>query len=120
MALRAKQRAALEALLVAPSVPQAAKQAGCGTRTLWRWLSDNTEFAAEYRRLTRAQLDAVCGRLRLASGKALETLEQLLDAESDTIRCRAAESILNLGVKVDADELARRVEALEQAWQAQH
>lgn len=108
----ARQRRALTALLSEPNIRSAAARSKTAERTLYRWLTEPA-FRAAYRQLSRRLLDDAAGRLRATAGEAVETLRTALKAQSDTVKVRAATAILDAAVKVDLDDLAARVEALE-------
>jgi hypothetical protein len=57
--LTTKQRRALEALLVAPSIAAAASQAGCGERSLRGWLKDDEGFKAAFLEARRQVMDTL-------------------------------------------------------------
>ncbi len=112
--LSERQRRAIEALLLTPNVAAAAKRAGVGERTLWRWLKDG-HFQDAYRVAGRERLSETVSRLRAAAGEAVETLRTALTAEHTANRIRAAPVLLEHAVKVEMDELADRISALEAA-----
>ena len=118
-----KQTRAIEALLTARSVVQAAELANVSARTLFRWLSD-ADFKAAYQAASRARLDTAVGKLRALAHDAVETLRTGLAAEAEPVRVRAAVAVLDFAIKADLDELRGRIEALEalerDARQGQH
>lgn len=61
----------------------------------------------------RERLDAAIERLARAAEKAAVVLEELLGAESEAVRLRAAVALLDVLDAAEARELAERVEALE-------
>jgi len=107
-----KQRRAIAALLVEPTVQGAAARAGIGERTLRRWL-DDAGFKAAYAAASRDRLSETIGRLRAAAGEAVETLRAALQDERAANRIRAATVLLDTAIKVEVDDLARRVAELE-------
>jgi hypothetical protein len=110
--LKDKQRRLIAALLTEPTVEAAADAVGIGRRTAWTWLSTDT-FREAYQAASRARLDATVGRLRALASDAVETLRQALTDDRTSNRIRAAIALLDVSVKVELDELARRIEALE-------
>lgn len=112
--LSARQARAVVALLTASSLTVAAKQAGVGERTLRRWLKDAT-FRTAYRETSQRFLQEATGRLRAAAGEAVDTLRHALRDERPANRIRAATVLLDVAVKVEVNELAERVAALEEA-----
>ena len=113
--LTPRQERALTALLSEPNVRAAALQSGTAERTLYRWLADPT-FRTAYRQCSRRLLEDATGRLRAVAGEALETLRTALQAGNEHVRVRSAVALLELAVKVEVDELAARVEALERSY----
>lgn len=107
-----RRELAIAALLTERTIGAAAEAVGIGARTLHRWLAED-DFRREYQAASRRVLDATVGRLRAASGQALDVLVDLLGDEAGGVRCRAAVALLDLAHKVDTDELAARIDALE-------
>ena len=116
--LTTKQFAAIAALLTHPTVGQAAIAAGCGSRTLRRWLAD-PGFRQE---LVASELDLIDSAVRLmvsdleTNAKTMRTIRDDLN-NGPAVRLRAAVAI--------ADDLLRwrelrnveaRLAALEVAY----
>ncbi len=114
--LSANQKKALVALLACPSVAAAAKQAGLGERTLYRYLADDT-FKAELRARQDQAIAAATAALSGLTGTAIETLRKVLtdpDA-SHAVKVRAALGILRERRRIgELDDLAERVSRLEE------
>lgn len=79
--LTGAQQRALDALLVQPTIKEAAKTAGCGDRSLRRWLKDPV-FAQAYQEARAEVRRAVTNRLASVAGKAVAALEGVLDDEA--------------------------------------
>lgn len=109
---------ALAALMTEPSVGLAARRVGVGERTLRRWLVEDTEFIQAYAEARAASFNAAMARVQAASGRAVETLEDLLEAKKHpSVRLGAARTIIELGLhEHDAATLLRKLEELER-WQ---
>jgi len=110
-----KQQKALDALLISPTHDAAAKAAGIGTVTLWRYLKDET-FVAAYRDARRESVTLAVTQLQRACTQAVYTLLVVArDAEAAPgARVSAARTILDMSLKaVELEDLAVRVEALE-------
>jgi len=108
-----RQRRAFEALLTSKSAVDAAKQCGIGARTIEHWKRD-ASFQDAYRAASREKLGETVGRLRVAASEAVDTLlRDGLQANSPAVRVRAAAILLEGAIKVELDDLGRRVEALE-------
>ena len=107
-----RQRRAIEALLASKSTAEAAAQSGIGARTIERWKRE-PGFQDGYRAASRERLAETVGRLRTAASEAVDTLRQALQADAPAVRVRAAQVLLDGAIKVEVDDLARRVDALE-------
>lgn len=112
-----KKEAAVAALLSQRTIDEAAKTAGIGTQTLYRWLK-LPEFQAAYREARRATVAQSNARLQQYSSAAVSTLfKVMLDPESPaSTRVRAADSVLDHAKRgIDQEDIEVRVAALEQA-----
>jgi hypothetical protein len=105
--------ALIVALVTGKSAEEAAAAVGVSARTAYRRLAD----PAFRQRLAEAQAQLVAqalGKVTASATAAATTLEQLLTAESETVRLGAARTILELGTKVrENSDLAARMQALE-------
>jgi hypothetical protein len=110
--LSTRQRRAIEALLTAGTRREAARQAGVAERTLRGWLAQEP-FRTAYREAGRARLQEAVTLLRAVCGEAVEVLRCALSDESTGQRIRAAQILLDAGLKAEVDELDARVAALE-------
>ncbi|MGE5444532.1 MAG: phBC6A51 family helix-turn-helix protein [Ignavibacteriales bacterium] len=115
--LSAKQeRAILE--LANPSnrtVEDVAKKIGVGERTLYRWLTlpHFEKCLSEEREKLR---DQAFSNLKARLNTAVERLGGLLDSETESIKLRASQAILDYNIKiVKTEELEERLKALEEA-----
>ncbi|HXG70996.1 MAG TPA: helix-turn-helix domain-containing protein [Gemmatimonadaceae bacterium] len=110
-----RERAVL-ALLSERTIGAAAKQAGVSERTLRRWMLDDVEFRDALAEGRRVAYDAGIYRIQALTARAVETLDELLDAEKHpAVRLGAARSILELATtRHDADTLLARLEDLEE------
>lgn len=119
--LNAKQAAALSALLSSPSVAEAAKKAGVGERTIWRYLSDPA-FADEYRTARREVTQHTIMRLQARSSEAAEILFSIAKDKKApaSSRVSAARAIIEQAFDgTKTTELIERVDALQKAIEAQ-
>lgn len=115
--LTPKQRAAVEALALGMTQPEAALTAQCGTRTLQRWLTLD-DFQAELRRLQRLASD---DHVRALTAELANNRQVMVRARDDitaqwSTRLRAAamleESLLRWR---DVGEFEDRLSELERA-----
>jgi hypothetical protein len=112
-----KREDAIAGLLSQRNVDEAARAAGVGARTLWRWLQD-PEFQAAYREARRAAFSQSIARLQHGSSAAATTLlKMMLDQNAPaSTRVRAAESVLNHATKaIEIEDIEARVAELERA-----
>jgi transposase-like protein len=114
-----KKEEAIAALLTQRNVEEAARTAGIGTQTLYRWMKE-PEFEAAYREGRRAAVSQTYARLQQASSAAASTLFKLMvdpGAPAST-RVRAANSILDHSMHaIEIDDLQVRLTAVEHATQ---
>ena len=75
--LARKQEAAIAALLSQRTVEDAARVAGIGTRTLFRWL-ELSEFREAYLQARRQAFGQATARLQQATGAAVSVLLSLM------------------------------------------
>jgi hypothetical protein len=114
--LSAKQQAAIMALLRQPTVTAAAHVAGCGERTLYRWLQEPA-FQKVYREARRETMNQTLTQLQQLASEAVVTLAGVLrDPEaSSNSKVSAAKLILDHAIK---DSLEERLQELEEKLQA--
>lgn len=107
------QARAIAALLAAPTVEAAARQAGVGERTLRRWMR-REDFREALHAAQEEALAMAVARLGAASGEAVDALCRNLRCGTPAVEVQAArallEAVLRLGEHLD---LASRVEELE-------
>lgn len=114
-----KQDALICALLIEPTVEQAAKKVGIGTTTAFRWLQEPT-FQAQYREARRMAVSQAISQLQQASTEAVATLRAIMEDEQapPASRVTAARTVLDTSLKaVELEDLAGRIEKLEQSLQ---
>jgi len=114
--LSRKQEQGIRALLLQPTLVDAATAIGVDERTLRRWLRDDAVFQMAYREARRAVVQHAIVQVQRATGEAVETLRSVMqDAEaSASARVSAAKAILDTAVKaVELEDLEARITALE-------
>jgi hypothetical protein len=111
-----KKEEAIAALLTQRNVEEAARVAGIGTQTLYRWMKE-PEFEAAYLEARRAMVSQSNARLQQASSAAVSTLLKIMvdgSAPAST-RVRAADSVLDHAKQaIEIDDVQVRLSALEQ------
>ncbi|MQA01005.1 MAG: hypothetical protein GEU80_17100 [Dehalococcoidia bacterium] len=101
------------ALAAGRTMHVAAVEAGVGERTVRRRIAD-PEFHAALLDARAQMLDAALGRLSDAATRAVETLVDSLDAESESVRVTAATALLDRLLRVrEAASIETRLAALE-------
>ena len=105
----------LVALAGGATVQEAAQRAGVGEATVYRRLKAPT-FQRKLRAARSAMVERAVGKLSEASTEAVDTLQELLQADGETVRLGACRAILELGSKLrESTEYAERITALEAA-----
>jgi hypothetical protein len=111
-----KQEEAIVALMTQKNVDEAARTAGVGARTLWRWLK-LPEFQAAYREARRTAFSQSIARLQHAASAAVSTLLKIMvDLNAPVAsRVRAADCVLEHASRaIEIEEVEARVSELEQ------
>ncbi len=110
--LSRKEQRGIAFLMVAPSIAEAARQAGISPRTFRRWLQ-RTDFKQAMTESAQAAYLATIRRGQAASEQALDTLVEVLadhEVPANT-RVAAARAILDLAVRRgELDEVSDRVD----------
>lgn len=118
---RSARELAVLALLTEKTLAAAAKRAGIGERTLRRWLTEDAEFKAEYAAAREATFTAGINRVQALTGKAVDTLEELMKAKKHpSVRLGAARTVAEIGLhQHDADTILRKLDEIEAAQRRQ-
>ena len=104
---------AVAALLACGTFAEAAAQVGVSASTLQRW-HDTPQFQRLYRRARGQIIQQTCNQLIAASGKAVDSLVQLLDAPNASVVLGAAKAVLELAGKfTETADLEQRISELE-------
>ena len=114
--LSPKQERAIVALLREPTLPKAAEAVGVHEKTVYHWLAD-PHFSSVYRRTRREAFGQAIALTQKYAPMAVQTLAQLMLNTSVPAHARvtAAATLLRFGREgIELDDLAARVEALEQ------
>ncbi len=113
--LTRKQEAFISALLLSPTLADAARATGIGEVTAWRWLQESTVQAA-YQAARRALVKHAIAQVQHATGEAVETLRTIMQdtAAPASARVSAARTVLEMAVKaVEREDVEARITALE-------
>jgi hypothetical protein len=105
--------ALIAALASGATVQAASVAAGVAERTVYRRLEDPA-FRRRVSETRGRMLAQAVGLLADASSRAVTTLTNLLEGESESVRLSAAKSIIELGCKLrESTELEERINQLE-------
>ncbi len=112
---QAVRERAVVALLSEKTVTEAAATAGIGEKTLRRWMSDDEAFQAEYAAARTAAYQAGIYRAQALTGRAMDTLEALLDDEKHpNVRLGAARTVAEIGIhQHDAETIMAKLDEIE-------
>jgi hypothetical protein len=116
--LTRKQGEAIAALLSVPTITEAARHAGVGGRTLYRWLQEDATFQQAYRDARRAAVSQAIAHVQRATSTAVKTLEAIMRSTKapSSARVSAARAVLEMALKgMELEDLSVRIEALERA-----
>jgi hypothetical protein len=113
--LSRKKEQAIAALLSQPSIGGAAKKAGIGEKTLFRWLQLD-EFKRTYKTARRQVIDQTIAQIQSVMSKEVQTLLNVMSdsAAPASSKVSAARALLDIGFKVvEIEDLESRIEKIE-------
>lgn len=119
--LTPSQQKALAALLVCPTIEEAAKQGRVGARSLYRWLAEDTVFQSAYRRARREAVEKAIASLQQGADVAVKMLREIAQDKTapSSSRVAACGKILDYAVKgVELVDFEERLQAIEAAQEA--
>ena len=107
---------AILALLSEQTISKAATKAGVSEKTLRRWLADDEAFKADYAAARRKTFEIGMGRVQAAAGRAIDTLEELLDdTDHPSVRLGAVRTLAELAIhQHDADVIMSKLDEIEE------
>ena len=114
--LTSKQAQGIQAILTAPTMEIAAKEAGTTRSTLYRWLGDDL-FVQELNQAKRRMIDHHLLRLQRAAGSAIDTLTSICRDEDApaSARVTAAKEILATTLKArELEDIEERLVVIEE------
>jgi hypothetical protein len=114
------QEKAITALLAEPTIAKAAEATGVTERTIYRWMTNDPEFGAAYRKARREAFGQAVGLSQRLAPMAVTTLAKVMSdaGASHSARVSAATNLLRFGREaIELEDIAARVEALERAAQ---
>ena len=106
---------AILALLSEKSIAKAAAKCGLSDRTIHRWLTSDAAFKAAYAEARQATFEAGMSCVQALTAKAIDTLDELLDAKDyPNVRLGAARTLAEIGLhQHDADVILQRLDEIE-------
>ena len=108
-----KQLRAVESLLTTGDKSEAAELAGVKRQTVYKWLKQ-PDFQQALRDAEAEALQSLSQALTRLGSKATRTLDKSMDAESETVRVRAADIVLGRLLQLrELIDLDARVAELE-------
>lgn len=112
-----RQQKALAALIRAPTMAAAAKDAGVGISTLRRWLREDPAFVTAYRAVLDELLKDASAQSKKNLSTALDVLAQIMEnGENSQARIAAAKATIEYGLRLnEAVDVVERLEKLERA-----
>lgn len=111
--LTARQQQLLVALVKNPDLQAAAKAAGVGRTTVYRWLED-PRFSGELARLRNEAMKEALESVKSLTTRAAQELIGLLDTQDERLRRLLCNDILTHAIKVrEIEEIERRLRLLE-------
>ena len=111
--LTPKQRRAIASILTTRNYEEAMTAARVSRQTFYNWLKQ-PHFKAELDRQLNDFTAAALDRLKSAAGDAVDTLRTLLNSESENVKLRAAQSIVDYVIKArELGDISARLDELE-------
>ena len=121
--LSPRQRKALPIIAASLSNAQAASNVGVHESTLYRWL-ENPEFREELDNLRREASSLAVTEIQSAMLQAVAVILDATRSENETVRLRAADSLLKLGLRIgEIEKLRQEIRSIEEAlplWAAHY
>lgn len=113
---RRGENAVMLALASGSNVTEAARAGNVSPRTVNRWMNNDPTFTIRVSEMRAELLGRTVGGLIDASLAAVTTLREMLNAESEAVRVRAATAILQAVIVVrESVDLEERLAAIEAA-----
>ena len=109
-----RERAIL-ALLSEKTLAAAATRSGVHERTLRRWIAEDEQFKQSLTAARQAAFEAGFSRVQALMSRAVDTLEDLLDAEKNpSVRLGAARTVAEMSIhQHDAETILKKLDEIE-------
>ena len=110
----ARQQRLLTELMPTTDIQAAAREAGDGRSTVYRWLQ-NPAFADKLKQMRNEAMNEALSAVKSLTVRAAEELMRLLDTEDERLRRHVCRDILSHAIKVrELEEIERRLARLEE------
>ena len=114
--LSKRQADALPHVALAPTLKQAARNAGVSYATIRRWM-DDLGFRSELERVKEAAAAVMRAKLQELALKSAANLDEFLDSDNDALRLRATAIAIEAAAKAERDqEIRKRLIHLNRAF----
>ena len=118
-----RQQAALSIIAATPTIAQAARQAGIGESTLYRWLEDD-HFRVELARIREESADLARQELQGLMLRGVSVIAEAMDDPDKAVRLRAARYAVSFAARIgEVEKLRKEIQDIEAAmpiWTAHH
>ena len=117
-----RQQKALAALIRAPTMTVAAKEAGVGVSSLRRWLREDPAFVTAYRAALDELLKDASAQSKKNLSTALDVLAQIMEnGENSQARIAAAKATIEYSLRLnEAADVVERLTRLEEQAGGDH
>ena len=111
--LTPKQKRTIAAILSSRTYDEAMTTARISRQTFYNWMKQ-PHFKAELDRQLNELTDGAFNQLKNAAGDAVDTLRSLLNSESENVRLRASQAIVDYVIKArELGDLSARLDEIE-------
>jgi len=116
MSKKTNRERILAALIETSTIVEAAKVAGLGEATIYRYLQD-ADFVKEYRDARRQTVESAIARMQNSASEAVDRLRELQHCENPAVAARCAQIIFENSVKLlETTDILERLENLENEY----
>ncbi len=118
--LSRKKLKALPLILSGRSILDGCEKAGISKSTFYLWMQDIT-FREEFKKQRKVIIESGLHNLKISIDKAVDVLIGLLDAQSEGVRLRTAQSILeHINKFLETEHLEERITKIEEKLDGKH
>jgi hypothetical protein len=107
------QMKAVPLILASKTITEGVKKAGTTRETFYQWMRDD-EFKGEFIRQRQELVDIALHALNASAVDAVKVMRDLLSAEGESVRLRAAQTILdNIFKSIEFENIEKRIDEIE-------